>query len=253
MTDEYEKVTAAAVLIGNELLSGSVADKNMHYIAKSLVQSGITLTEVRVIPDDCDVIVKVIRELRTQVDYVFTTGGIGPTHDDITAESIAKAFDLPLIQHPKTAHILREFFESKNVEVNDERMRMANMPEGAKPVLHDQSPVPGFCIENVYVMAGVPGAMRSMLDAAIPGLKKGKPVHSVSLRCDLQEGTLAKKLAAIQAGYPAIDIGSYPLSQEFHYHVSLVVRGVDKILINEVCTKIKKLIAELDGNLISEI
>ena len=245
-----EKVTAAAILIGNELLSGSVADANLQYIAKTLVGSGIVLQEVRIVPDDSEVIVATVREMKDKVDYVFTTGGIGPTHDDITAECIARAFSRPLIQHEETADIMRRFFKEKGVEANEERMRMANMPEGAEPVRHDHSVVPGFRMENVFVMAGVPKVMRSMLDAALPLLRKGKPVLSVSIRCDLQEGSLARGLAEIQDEYAAVDIGSYPLSREFNYNVSLVVRGTDQAVLDTVSARIEALIISLEGNII---
>ncbi|MCB1754850.1 MAG: competence/damage-inducible protein A [Gammaproteobacteria bacterium] len=252
MNEETETVRAAAILIGNELLSGRIADENMHYIANALVDAGIVLAEVRVIPDDCELIVKTVRELKEQVDYVFTTGGIGPTHDDITAECIAKAFEQPLIQHPQTADSLRKLFAERGVEANAERMRMANMPQGAVPLLHKRSPVPGFRMENVYVLAGVPVIMRSMLDAAIPELKKGKRVHSASVRCDLQEGTLAKDLALIQQNHKNVDIGSYPLSKEYNHNVSLVVRGVDPDAVRTVSGEIKGLIVRLGGQIISE-
>ena len=250
MSEQQNKVTAAAVLIGNELLSGSVVDQNMNYIATSLSNAGISLLEVRVIPDLSDVIVNTLLELKDKVDYIFTTGGIGPTHDDITAESIARAFGRPLIQDQRTADTMRRFFESRGVEANDERMRMANMPQGAEPIEHENSVVPGFRIENVYVMAGVPGIMRSMLNAAIPGLKKGLPIHSVSVRCDLQEGTLAKGLAVIQEQYSTVDIGSYPLSREFNYNVSLVVRGTDHSQVAAAEQEIGKLISNLGGNIV---
>lgn len=252
MTDEHQKVTAAAVLIGNELLSGRVVDQNMHYIATSLVDEGIDLVEVRVVPDEGEKIVQAIRELKDRVDYVFTTGGIGPTHDDITAEYIAKAFSQPLIQHPETARILREYFESKGIEANEERMRMANMPEGAEPVLHDHGPVPGFRMENVFVMAGVPRVMQAMLKGAIPLLRKGQKVHSASLRCNLQEGTIAKPLGVIQQKFPQVDIGSYPLSKQFNYDVSLVVRGRDSALVLQVFEEINSLVATLGGKLIDD-
>ncbi len=252
MNTQQEKVTAAAVLIGNELLSGSVADENMHYIAISLVRAGITLEEVRVIPDKGEVIVRTVRELKDRVDYVFTTGGIGPTHDDITAQYIAEAFHQPLIQHAETARFLRDFFQSKGVEANAERMRMANMPAEAVPLEHHNSVVPGFRVENVYVLAGVPKVMRSMLDAAIPGLRKGRRVHSTSIRCDLQEGTLAKGLARIQNEFAGVDIGSYPLSREFNYNVSLVIRGVEADLVDRVAEKVQALIAGLDGSIVPD-
>lgn len=247
---QNERVTAALVLIGNELLSGRVADENMHYIARRLVAIGITLVEVRVIPDDCEVIASTVRTLKDQCDYVFTTGGIGPTHDDITAECIARAFNRPLIQHPRTAAVLRELFAARGVEANAERMRMANMPEGAEPVEHEHSPVPGFRMDNVFVLAGVPSVMRSMLEGALPLLRTGAPVLSISLRCDLQEGTLAKPLGEIQQSYPEVDIGSYPLSRKHDFHVALVVRGVDRLQLQQVAEQIERLIQTLGGTVI---
>lgn len=251
MTEGSDKVTAAAVLIGNELLSGRIADENMHYIANSLVDVGITLTEVRVIPDDCDVIMSAVNELRARCDYVFTTGGIGPTHDDITAECIAKAFAKPLIEHPEVGKSLREFFNSKGVDANPERMRMANMPVGAEPLRHEGSPVPGFVMENVYVLAGVPRIMRTMLDAAIPMLRKGLPTLSVTVRCDVAEGTLAKGLSLLQFEHPSVDIGSYPLAREYDFNVALVIRGTDSIELNNIADKVEQLISELQGSVIS--
>jgi molybdenum cofactor synthesis domain-containing protein len=245
------RVTAAVILIGNELLSGSVADENMHYIANALVKAGITLTEVRVIADLSDVIVKTVRTLKEQVDYVFTTGGIGPTHDDITAEAIAEAFNQPLLQDPETAKQLKAYFEKKGVDANEAQMRMANMPKGGKPIAHAHSVVPGFFIENVYVLAGVPKIMRSMLDAAIPDLKKGKPVLSVSVRCDVMEGKLAKGLGDIQNMNPELDIGSYPLSKEQDFNVSLVVRGTEQLAIDVAVERIQALIVSLDGKVVA--
>lgn len=250
MAENDVTVTAAAVLIGNELLSGRIADENMHYMANALVRVGITLTEVRVIPDDCEAIITAVNELRARCDYVFTTGGIGPTHDDITAECIAQAFAKPLIEHPETGKTLRLFFESKGVDANPERMRMANMPNGAEPLKHEGSPVPGFVMENVYVLAGVPRIMQSMLDAAIPLLRKGLPTLSISIRCDVQEGTLAKGLAILQSEHPRVDIGSYPLSREFNFNVTLVVRGTDAQELSAIADKIEKLIGELQGTVI---
>ncbi|HBR99044.1 MAG TPA: competence/damage-inducible protein A [Gammaproteobacteria bacterium] len=245
-----EQITAAAVLIGNELLSGSVKDKNLHYIATSLLNAGITLREVRVIPDDCEAIVDAVNTLRASMDYVFTTGGIGPTHDDITAECIAKAFGRDLIQHAETAETMRAYFTSKGVEANDERMRMANMPDGAEPVRNEHSVVPGFRMENVYVLAGVPSVMRSMMDAAIPLLRRGRPIYTSSVRCDLQEGSLARGLADIQNAHPGVDIGSYPLSKAFNYDVSLVVRGTDEALVAQVIDAIVVLIGQLNGSVL---
>lgn len=251
MTEGNDKVNAAAILIGNELLSGRIADENMHYIANSLVAVGITLTEVRVIPDDSEVIISTVNELRARCDYVFTTGGIGPTHDDITAECIAKAFAKPLIEHPETGESLREFFKNKGVDANPERMRMANMPVGAEPLRHEGSPVPGFVMENVYVLAGVPRIMRTMLDAAIPSLRKGLPTLSVSVRCDVAEGTIAKGLAVLQSEYPHVDIGSYPLSREYDFNVTLVIRGTDANQLNTIADKVEQLVGDLSGNVIS--
>lgn len=253
MKNAPDRVTAAAVLIGNELLSGSVADKNMHYIACKLVEAGIVLVEVRVIPDDCEMIASTVREMRGKVDYVFTTGGIGPTHDDITAECIAKSFDRPLIQHPETAKTLRVFFAEKGVEANPERMRMANMPEGAEPLKHKGSAVPGFRMENVFVLAGVPSIMQSMLDAAVPGLRSGKPVLSQTVRCDLSEGALAHGLKLIQEAVAEdVDIGSYPLSRDEHFHVRLVIRGTNSEINDRVREEIETLIGSLGGNIIPE-
>ncbi len=241
-------ITAALILIGNELLSGRTQDSNLSHLARRLNDIGITLEEVRVIPDVEDTIVAAVNELRARVNYVFTTGGIGPTHDDITAESVAKAFGVPLIQHPEARRRLIEYFESRGVEVNEARLRMANTPQGAELIANQISVAPGFYIENVFVMAGVPKVMRVMLEEVLPRLKHGRPIKNVTVVCDLPEGTVAAGLRAIQYRHPELSIGSYPGKSENGYRVSMVVRGAVPEQVSSAARDIESLVNELGGH-----
>ncbi len=240
-------ITAALVLIGNELLSGRTQDANLSHLARRLNAVGIRLTEVRIIPDTESAIVAAVNQLRTQVDYVFTTGGIGPTHDDITAASIALAFGVPLIRHPVAVRRLVEYFEARGVEVNEARLCMANTPEGAELIANQLSVAPGFCIGNVYVMAGVPKVMQVMLEALLPSLRHGPSLTSSSVVCDLAEGDVATGLQRIQAQHPELSIGSYPGKSEQGYRVSLVVRGADATAVSQAVSDIKSLVQDLGG------
>ncbi len=169
--------TACALIIGNEILSGRTQDVNLNYIATRLTEHGVRLVEARVIPDIEAMVVDALNTCRASYDYVFTTGGIGPTHDDITAECIAKAFGVPLIQHPGARAILEEQFKARNIEVNEARLRMANTPEGASLVENPVSGAPGFRMENVFVLAGVPSIMKAMFESALSGSSGGSPIE----------------------------------------------------------------------------
>jgi len=250
MANNGSSITAALVLVGNELLSGRTQDINLNYVAKRLVDHGIALTEARVISDVAEVIQSTVNELRARHDYVFTTGGIGPTHDDITAENIAEAFGLELIVHPEAERLLRQYFEKRGVEANAARMRMARTPYGATLIDNPVSVAPGFKIENVYVMAGVPRIMQAMFENIVPTLRHGEIVESVSVICDLPEGQLAEPLEKIQDRFPAVDIGSYPGKTSDTIRVNLVARCADQPTLELVEDALKQLVDSLGGNLL---
>ena len=179
--------TAAIIIIGNEILSGRTQDKNINYLAKGLNELGIILKEVRVIPDDEQVIIETLNALRAVHDYIFTSGGIGPTHDDITADAVAKAFSLPLILHEEAFARLKKHYATKGVELNDSRKKMAYTPQGATLIDNSISAAPGFIIDNVYVMAGVPSIMQVMFDSIAQTLTGGAKVESVEIMVSLAD------------------------------------------------------------------
>lgn len=218
-------VTASLVIIGNEILSGRTQDKNLAHIAVRINEVGVRLMEVRVIPDIEDTIVHTINELRAKHDYVFTTGGIGPTHDDITSASIAKAFGVSIHRHPEAEAILRRHYTPDMI--NEARLKMADVPQGAVLLDNPVSSAPGFRMGNVYVMAGVPKIMQAMLDAIIPELKGGAPMLSLSITINLPEGEIAEGLTEIQSRYPDIEIGSYPMYQKEGFSTTLVLRSTN--------------------------
>jgi len=219
--------TAAVLLIGNEVLSGRTKDKNLGYIADYLTAMGIDLLEARVVADDETAIVEAVNALRARYTYVFTTGGIGPTHDDITSDCIAKAFGVGISHHPEAVRILEAFFREVGREPNEARMRMARIPEGATLILNPVSKAPGFRIGNVHVMAGVPKVMHAMMDEIAPTLTKGSLVLSRTIRFEGGEGDIAKPLKDVQDQYPALSIGSYPFESERGFATNLVLRGRD--------------------------
>ncbi len=220
--------TAAVLLIGNEVLSGRTKDKNLGFIADYLTALGIDLMEARVIADDEADIVAAVNALRARYTYVFTTGGIGPTHDDITADCIAKAFGVDISHHPEAREILLQYFASIGREPNDARMRMARIPHGATLIENSVSKAPGFKLENVFVMAGVPKVMNAMMDAVAPTLSRGVPIKSRTVRFEGGEGDIAKPLKDIQDKYPMLSIGSYPFESEHGFNTNLVLRGRDE-------------------------
>ncbi|HXP74657.1 MAG TPA: molybdopterin-binding protein, partial [Stellaceae bacterium] len=226
---EAEKtVTACVLIIGNEILSGRTQDVNLNYLAKGLNDAGVRLREARVIPDVADTIIATVNEVRAKYDHVFTTGGIGPTHDDITNECVARAFGVPLILHEEAKRILEQRYRERGVELNEARLRMAHVPQGATLVLNPVSGAPGFRMGNVFVLAGVPQIMQAMFEGVKSSLGGGRPVLSRAISCGLAEGQLAKGLGEIQGRYPDIDIGSYPWYRRGSYGVSLVLRSPDE-------------------------
>ena len=238
-------VTAAVLIIGNEILSGRTQDANLGFIARGLGELGIVLREARVIPDVPAVIIATVNELRAAHDYLFTTGGIGPTHDDITSECVARAFDLPLVVHPDAHRQFLSYY--KPGELNEARMRMAMTPEGATLIANPISRAPGFRIGNVFVMAGIPSVMQAMFDGVKGSLKGGPPVLSRTLECGIPEGLLAKGLGDIQGRYGDLDIGSYPFTRRGGFGVALVLRGREAARLDAAVAEVAALIRELGG------
>lgn len=217
--------TAAILIIGNEILSGRTQDVNVQFIAQHLAELGIKLQEVRVVPDVPERIIRAVNELRASYDMLFTTGGIGPTHDDITSECIAAAFGVPWEVHEETD---REMRAQMGERYNAARRRMATMPRGAVPIKNEASVAPGFSMANVHVMAGVPRIMQSMMLALSPHLPRGEAIKMCSVYgMGVLEGSIAEGLSAIQDKFPQLDIGSYPFKRDGQWGVALVAKGTD--------------------------
>jgi molybdenum cofactor synthesis domain-containing protein len=238
MTDEL--VTACVLIIGNEILSGRTQDINLNHLALTLGSWGIQVREARVIPDVPSVIVQAINETRARYDYVFTTGGIGPTHDDITAECVAEAFGVGLVIHPEIATRIER--RPAPPEIMAARMRMARVPEGATLIDNLTGGPQGFRIENVFVMAGIPAVMQSMLSSLEGRLQGGPVVRSCSVTAHVGESQIADALRRIQNAHPRIDLGSYPFFRTDRYGTTLVMRGTDpaelEVMLEEVCAAI---------------
>jgi molybdenum cofactor synthesis domain-containing protein len=221
-------VTAALLVIGDEILSGRTKDQNIGYIAEYLTKIGIDLREVRVVADDEAAIVEALNALRGRNTYVFTTGGIGPTHDDITAECVAKAFGVAIDYDPRAVAIMKARYAALGTEMNEARMRMTRIPAGAELVPNRVSAAPGFWIGNVIVMAGVPSIMQAMLDEVAPKLATGARLLSQTVRADCREGDIGTELGEIAKSHPEVMIGSYPFVDEFRGpNTNIVVRSRD--------------------------
>jgi len=225
MTDTQP--TAAVLLIGDEILSGRTKDKNLGFIADYLTAIGIDLKEARVVSDQEEEIVNAVNALRHRYTYVFTTGGIGPTHDDITADAVARAFGVPASHDPKAVEILLAYFREMGREPNEARMRMARVPEGASLIDNPVSKAPGFQIGNVFVMAGVPKIMNAMMDDVAKRLTRGVPMQSRQVEFRGGEGDAAKPLGEIQKAFPSVVIGSYPFQAPDGFATNLVLRSRD--------------------------
>jgi len=240
-------VTAALLVIGDEILSGRTKDKNIGYIAEYLTNSGIDLREVRVVPDIEEEIVAAINAMRPRYTYLFTTGGIGPTHDDITADSVAKAFGVPIGIDERARAMMLERYRPD--DLNEARLRMARIPEGADLVENPISKAPGFKLGNVIVMAGGPAIMQAMLDAVAPTLATGARVIVETLNAEnLPEGLYAGGLGAIAAAHPAVSIGSYPSFTGAGFRNQIVVRGKAPDAVREAAAAIRALIAGLQAD-----
>jgi molybdenum cofactor synthesis domain-containing protein len=235
-----DRVTAAVLIIGDEILSGRTQDTNLNFIAKYLATYGVDLAEARVVPDIEDEIVTALNHLRGRYDYVITTGGIGPTHDDITADSVAKAFGVPLYEHPEIIAMMTSRWQG---ELNAARRRMARVPEGGNLVKNAVQGPPGFQIGNVFVLAGVPAIMRGMMDDVGPRLRTGKVVIARTVRVTGSgEGVIAAPLETLAKAHPDLSLGSYPFYGETGYGSNLVIRGRDQA---EVDATVEALIGAL--------
>ncbi|MFW0777658.1 MAG: competence/damage-inducible protein A [Rickettsiales bacterium] len=244
------QATACLIIIGNEILSGRTEDKNLAWIAKALNECGVALTEVRVIPDVEATIVDTVNFARKNFTYVFTTGGIGPTHDDITSSSIAKAFGVPLLRHPEAERRLLGHY--KPDQVNEARMKMADIPQGGALIDNPVSLAPGFRLENVFVLAGVPRIMQAMFDGIKDQLKGGDKTLSKSYSAYVTEGTLAAGLGEIQKRYPQVEIGSYPFVRDGKLGTSLVARTPDKGVLDACMAEIRSLLLKFTDDIREE-
>lgn len=241
MSDQSQP-SAALLLIGDELLSGRTQDKNFPTIAKFLAERGIDLCEVRVVSDVAVDIVEAVNALRGRYTYVLTTGGIGPTHDDITADAIARAFDVEIVEHPDAVKSLHQLFGDIGVTPNEARMRMARVPEGASLLINENIRAPGFYIGNVFVMAGVPHIMELMLEVVGEKVEGGAVMASRSVRIEKGEGDLAVPLGEIQDRFDDVAIGSYPFKDESGFGANIVLRSRDETRLDAAFCEVKKLV-----------
>ena len=240
-----EIVTAAMVVIGDEILSGRTKDRNIGHLADIMTAIGIDLKEVRIVPDEEDEIVAAINALRERYTYLFTTGGIGPTHDDITADAVAKAFGVPCEYDAKAYAMLAESYVQRSMDFTDARKRMARMPRGASHIDNPVSIAPGFRIGNVHVMAGVPAIFQAMLDNVVPTLKTGTKLLSATIQCPFGEGTIGGPLAEIQKAHPDTIIGSYPKYLDGKFWTELVVRARDATALEAARAEVEAMVAGL--------
>src|SRR5947209_12489396 len=236
--------TAALVVIGDEILSGRTQDKNVAQVALWLNQHGIRLAEVRIVPDDTDRIADTVNELRASDAYLVATGGIGPTHDDITVDAMAEALGVPVIVHPEARKILEDYYRGRPGGLTEARLRMARVPEGAELIANPSSGAPGVKMGNVYIMAGVPGIAAAMLYALTGKLEGGKPIVSVTVGARAPESDVADLLRETEAANPGVAIGSYPFFREGRYGANFVIRSEDGELARrtgeELSTKLRE-------------
>jgi len=236
--------TAAMLVIGDEILSGRTRDANMHYLACELTKHGVDLTEVRMVVDDHDAIVAAVEALSAAHDTVFTSGGIGPTHDDITADAIAAAFNRHIDVRDDARALLQAHYDNTGTELNEARLRMARIPDGATLIDNPVSVAPGFTVENVHVMAGVPAVFKAMVASVMPGLTGGAPLLSQSLRLYRGEGDIAGPLGKLAEEFSDLSIGSYPFQKDGVFGAQIVVRGSDGARVDAAMTKLAGIFAE---------
>ncbi|NJM84709.1 MAG: competence/damage-inducible protein A [Tabrizicola sp.] len=232
---------AAMLVIGDEILSGRTRDTNMHYLAGELSRIGIPLAEARFVADDHAAIVAAIQALAGAYDHLFTSGGIGPTHDDITADAVAAAFGVPIGHRADAMALLAAHYDRRGMEFNEARQRMARIPGDAALIDNPISIAPGFTLRNVHVMAGVPNIFQAMVASVLPTLTGGAPLLSQSLRVDRGEGEIAQPFGALAAAYPDLSMGSYPFIQNGAYGTNLVIRGTDGARLDEAMLKLTRL------------
>lgn len=237
--------TAAVLLIGDEILSGRTKDKNLGFLADYMTALGIDLKEARVVSDQEEEIVAALNALRHRYSYVFTTGGIGPTHDDITADAVAKAFGVEIDHDPKAVEILLAYFKEMGREPNEARMRMARIPKGASLIDNPVSKAPGFQMGNVFVMAGVPKIMNAMMDDVARRLTRGVPMLSRNVEFRGGEGDAAKPLGEIQKAFPMVVIGSYPFQAADGFATNLVLRSRDEAALEQALAAVRKMAQDL--------
>lgn len=241
-------VTAAMVAIGDELLSGRTKDSNISYLAAELTKHAIDLKEVHIVPDESAAIIAAVNALRPRYDYVFTSGGIGPTHDDITAPSIAQALGLPCIYDEAAEKLLNAYYKERQLPLTPARRQMARMPQGARHIDNPISIAPGFYIANVFVMAGVPQIFQAMVQNVLPQLKKGKQMLSLAIPCPLGEGTFGEALAKIQTRHPQTSIGSYPHfnpDNKNPFSVEIVIRAREESHLHQAAKAVETMISTL--------
>ncbi len=236
------QATACVLIIGNEILSGKTQDTNLQFLGFELAKLGIRLAEGRVVRDEPAAIIRHVNECRREFDYVFTTGGIGPTHDDITIECVAQAFGVPL----ELNDTIVEMMQRSGRPLNEARLKMARIPRGAVLVENTVS-LPGFRIDNVFVFAGIPSIARAMFVGAVPMLLQGEPILSASVDAMLREGDFAAALENIQKRYPAVEIGSYPFNRDGKLGATLVARGTERAELSTVISEIVAAITAIGG------
>lgn len=244
-TSPASVVTAAMLAIGDELLSGRTKDKNIGHLADVMTMSGIDLKEVRIVADEEGDIVEALNALRRRYDYVFTSGGIGPTHDDITADAVSAAFGLPCEHDAEAMRLLGDMYRTREMEFTDARKRMARMPRGAAHIANPVSVAPGFIVDNVYVMAGVPQVFQAMLDNVIPTLKTGSKILSHAVSSPYGEGDIGTLLANVQKAHPETSIGSYPRYDGKKFSTEIVVRARDVAAVDAAAQDVAAMIESI--------
>lgn len=242
---------AAIIIIGNEILSGRTQDRNLAYIGKRLQEVGVVLAEARVIPDIEEVIINTVNQCRETFDYVFTTGGIGPTHDDITTASIAKAIGVDIERRQEAVEIMQNYYGTE--KVTEARLKMADIPVGATLIDNPVSGAPGYEIENVFVLPGVPDILQPMLDGMLDRLSGGAPILTKTVITNLRESVMAKELEAVQNNYDNINIGSYPFFKQGKLGVNLVMQSTDADKLEKCVDDLHNMIDELDGKVFDDL
>lgn len=240
-------ITAGMVAIGDEVLSGRTKDRNIGHLAGVLTLAGIDLTEVRIVGDRQDAIIEAVNALRSRYDYVFTSGGIGPTHDDITADAIGAAFERDVVEDARAVDLLGRYYAGRGLEFTSARRRMTRMPQGASLIANPVSVAPGFQVENVMVMAGVPSIFAAMVDDVLPRLRTGAVMLSETVACPYGEGDIGDALAALQKAHSEVAIGSYPKFDGERYSTDLVVRSRERSKLEAAVGAIRQMLHERDG------